>query len=87
MGTGKEYFGLDSSLNANAPPVWMPYTLLDQLLVELKDTAGGRRGHGDGREEQVYQKLHAQLSDTLEHYLETVARTSKDKADLMRQKS
>ena len=55
LGTGKEYFGLSSSLNANAPPVWLPYTLLDQLLLELKDTA---RNKASGRTtyEQVWKK-------------------------------
>ena len=36
LGSGKEYFGLESSLQANAPPVWLPHNTIDHILVELK---------------------------------------------------
>lgn len=35
LGTGKEYFGLESSLHPAAAPAWLPFNLLDQLLLEL----------------------------------------------------
>ncbi len=35
LGEGKEYFGLQTSLNANAPPVWLPINTLDQVIMEL----------------------------------------------------
>ena len=37
LGKGKEYFGFDSNtLQINAPPVWMPYTVFDRLIMELE---------------------------------------------------
>ena len=36
LGSGKEYFGMDSALNANAAPVWLPYTTIEQLIMELE---------------------------------------------------
>jgi hypothetical protein len=37
LGTGKEYFGLETALTANARPVWLPYNTIDRILLELKD--------------------------------------------------
>ncbi len=36
LGDGKEYFGLSTSLNANSPPVWVPVTAVEQLMMELE---------------------------------------------------
>jgi hypothetical protein len=37
LGKGKEYFGFDNNpLQINAPPVWMPYTVFDRLIMELE---------------------------------------------------
>jgi hypothetical protein len=37
LGNGKKYFGFDSNpLQINAPPVWMPYTVFDRLIMELE---------------------------------------------------
>lgn len=36
LGSGKEYFGLETSLLATAPPVWLPFNTLEVLLFELK---------------------------------------------------
>ena len=37
LGKGKEYFGFTSDpLQINAPPVWLPYTVLDRLILELE---------------------------------------------------
>ncbi|XP_072374893.1 nuclear pore complex protein Nup160 [Scyliorhinus torazame] len=35
MGKGHQYFGIERSLSATAPPVWLPYTAIDQLLQAL----------------------------------------------------
>lgn len=36
LGNGKEYFGFASNpLQLNSPPVWLPYTVLDRLMMEL----------------------------------------------------
>ena len=47
QGNGKEYFGLKAALHTTSPPVWLPFNLFDQLLLELKD-------HSD---EPIYQKV------------------------------
>ena len=47
QGNGKEYFGLKTALHTTSPPVWLPFNLFDQLLLELKD-------HSD---EPIYQKV------------------------------
>lgn len=37
MGKGKEYFGYaNNPLQINAPPVCLPYTVLDRLIMELE---------------------------------------------------
>ena len=35
--TGKEYFGLENSMLANAPPTWLPFQTLDLLVLELEE--------------------------------------------------
>ena len=36
LGKGKEYFGFaNNPLQINAPAVWLPYTVLDRLMMEL----------------------------------------------------
>ena len=47
QGNGKEYFGLKTALHTTSPPVWLPFNLFDQLLLELKE-------HSD---EPIYQKV------------------------------
>ena len=37
LGTGKEYFGLETSLNPQNAPVWLPYNTIDTILLELRD--------------------------------------------------
>lgn len=37
QGKGKEYFGFASNpLQISAPAVWLPYTVIDRLIMELK---------------------------------------------------
>ena len=35
LGKGKEYFGFSNPSEVNAPPIWLPYNVLDRLLLEL----------------------------------------------------
>ncbi|KAL3214102.1 hypothetical protein MRX96_051524 [Rhipicephalus microplus] len=63
LGKGKEYFGLTSSLHASSPPVWLPHTTFDRLLVALKSSANM---------ESQYQKLDHKLKD----YFKTLERVS-----------
>merc|ERR1712032_191105 len=37
MGVGSEYFGLEGGLVATGRPAWLPWTVLDRLLLELGD--------------------------------------------------
>lgn len=39
LGRGKEYFGLEHSLLATAPPTWLPFQTLDLLLLELEESS------------------------------------------------
>ena len=40
LGKGGEYFGLETSLQANNRPAWVPWTVIDRLCLELSDNAG-----------------------------------------------
>ena len=42
LGHGREYFGLESGLQANAPPVWLPHNTIDHIMLELKDHSGDK---------------------------------------------
>merc|ERR1712203_1197412 len=37
LGNGKEYFGFSNALHATSAPIWLPFNLFDQLLLELKE--------------------------------------------------
>ncbi|MPC07926.1 Nuclear pore complex protein Nup160 [Portunus trituberculatus] len=37
LGQGTQQVGLSTALHAAAPPVWLPYTALDKLLLELSE--------------------------------------------------
>lgn len=63
LGKGKEYFGLTSALHASSPPVWLPHTTFDRLLVALKSSANMESEH---------QKLNHKLKD----YFKTLERVS-----------
>eukprot|EP00096_Caligus_rogercresseyi_P011692 TRINITY_DN4693_c0_g1_i1.p1 TRINITY_DN4693_c0_g1~~TRINITY_DN4693_c0_g1_i1.p1 ORF type:complete len:726 (-),score=219.36 TRINITY_DN4693_c0_g1_i1:66-2243(-) len=70
LGQGKEYFGLETMLEANNPPVWLPYTALDHLLAELRDHSS---------EDVVYEKLYNQVVNRIQDYLSAAKRASDDK--------
>ncbi|CAN8004581.1 unnamed protein product [Ixodes hexagonus] len=63
LGMGKEYFGLRNALHSTAPPVWLPHTTFDRLLVLLK--ASGK-----------IEDQHHRLSTKLQEYLTTLERVS-----------
>ena len=48
LGHGREYFGLETGLQSNAPPVWLPHNTIDHIMLELKDHSG------DNTYKQVY---------------------------------
>ncbi|XP_077499915.1 nuclear pore complex protein Nup160 [Amblyomma americanum] len=54
LGNGKEYFGLSTALHASSPPVWLPHTTFDRLLVVLKSMP---------QTESQHQKLSHKLRD------------------------
>jgi len=37
MGDGAEYFGLEGGLKPTSKPVWVPWTVLDRLVLELRE--------------------------------------------------
>ena len=70
LGAAPERFGLQSALHAGAPPVWLPYSLLDQVTAEL--AAHSNRA--------VYADLGSRLSERLTAYQQTLGRVSRDMA-------
>jgi len=68
MGVGAEYFGLSEGLHAGGPPAWVPWTVLDRLLLEL----------GEHLDHVGVSKVKVKLEDTIEKYLDVVERVSKD---------
>ncbi|XP_040564442.1 nuclear pore complex protein Nup160 [Lepeophtheirus salmonis] len=69
LGKGKEYFGIESMLEANSAPVWLPYTALDHLLLELREHSS----------DEVYKKLYEEVHGRIQIYLSTAQRISQDK--------
>jgi len=68
LGKGGEYFGLETSLQANNRPAWVPWTVIDRLCLELSDNAGI----------PVFAKCLDRLDRSVESYLGTVGRVSRD---------
>merc|ERR1719341_2838888 len=68
LGKGGEYFGLETSLQANNRPAWVPWTVIDRLCLELSDNAGI----------PVFAKCLDRLDRSVESYLGTVERVSRD---------
>lgn len=52
LGRGKEYFRLENSLLATAPPTWLPFQTLDLLLLELEESS-----EQDGEYKQVRKQM------------------------------
>ena len=68
MGVGSEYFGLEGGLVATGRPAWLPWTVLDRLLLELADHA---TIPGVARVKMGLEKC-------VEQYMATVDRVSRD---------
>ena len=62
MGDGAEYFGLEGGLAATSCAAWVPWTVLDRLVLELRENSE----HGGVR--HVLERLQA----TVDVYLQTV---------------
>ena len=39
MGEGAEYFGLEGGLSPMSKPAWIPWTVMDRLVLELRENA------------------------------------------------
>lgn len=63
LGNGKEYFGLSTALHGTSPPVWLPHTTFDRLLVVLKSTP-------------QMENQHQKLSQKLRDYFKVLERVS-----------
>lgn len=68
LGNGCQYFGFANALHAHSTPIWLPFNLFDQLMLELKD-------HIDN---PVCKKHYVRINQTLDHYMSTVKRVSQD---------
>ncbi|XP_015601122.1 nuclear pore complex protein Nup160 homolog [Cephus cinctus] len=69
LGIGKEYFGLETALLPTAPATWLPLNTLELLLLELENAS---------LDDPVYIESYKELKQTLDTYIETVVRVSKD---------
>jgi len=68
LGTGAEYFGLKGGLVAGSRPAWVPWRVLDRLVLELKDNCG----------HQAVAKCLDNLEKALNKYMATAERVSRD---------
>ena len=68
MGVGSEYFGLEGGLVATGRPAWLPWTVLDRLLLEL----------GDHMALPGVARVKTGLEKCVDQYLATVDRVSRD---------
>ncbi|XP_071559183.1 nuclear pore complex protein Nup160 homolog isoform X2 [Temnothorax nylanderi] len=68
LGSGKEYFGLETPLVATAPSVWLPHNTIEVLLSELKHLS----------KDSAYKESYERLNATFKSYLKTVKRVSED---------
>ena len=62
MGDGAEYFGLSGGLTPTSPPAWVPWTVLDRLVLELREN----------REHPGVRNVLERLQATVDVYLQTV---------------
>ncbi|GAA6070700.1 nuclear pore complex protein Nup160 [Tachysurus ichikawai] len=73
LGKGHQYFGIEMPLSATAPLVWLPYTSIDQLLHNLRESQTRCNT-------QMYEKLrtklveyHRQVEHSSQHRLQVPA--------------
>ncbi|KAK7066285.1 hypothetical protein SK128_016915 [Halocaridina rubra] len=69
LGHGMDQVGLLNALHASEPPVWMPYTALDKLLLELREV----------QQNNYYSKLSSDLNSRLHKYRSELERVSQDR--------
>ena len=69
LGVATNQVGLANPLQANAAPVWMPYTALDKLLLELKEVQSN----------SYFKQLYDTLDCKLKVYQEELHRVSADR--------
>jgi len=72
LGIGKESFGIQHAVHANAPAVWLPYSALDQLVTLLQDN----------QIKANLSEVHQNLTRKLEQYFDIVEEVSNDKINL-----
>ncbi|XP_076070000.1 nuclear pore complex protein Nup160 isoform X2 [Oratosquilla oratoria] len=68
LGHGTAQVGLENALHTNAAPVWVPYTALDHLLLELNEV----------QHKEHYRLLQEKLKTKLSTYQECLERVTKD---------
>lgn len=73
LGQGTRQVGLSTALHAAAPPVWLPYTALDKLLLEL----------GEVQHNQYYRKLRDDLMRKLDLYKQELVQVSHNRVVLL----
>ncbi|XP_078463220.1 nuclear pore complex protein Nup160 isoform X3 [Lampetra planeri] len=76
QGSGHTYFGIQDPLSATAPPVWVPYSTIDQLLFALQE---GSSPTDMELRERLLGKIHA--------YHERVEGVSRDMLHLANQRA
>ncbi|KAG2462145.1 nuclear pore complex protein Nup160 [Polypterus senegalus] len=64
LGKGHQYFGIERPLSATAPPVWLPYVAIDQLLHALGENQYINSTHLDQRLRDKLEKYHAVVIQT-----------------------
>lgn len=73
LGHGMDQIGLRNALHAAKPPVWMPYTALDKLLLELREV----------QQNPYFSKLSGELNGRLQKYRQALERVSRDRVILL----
>ncbi|XP_065611600.1 nuclear pore complex protein Nup160 [Cyrtonyx montezumae] len=69
LGKGHQYFGIKFPLSATGPPVWLPYTAVDQLLQALRERSATHS----------YTLLYQKLQDKIEDYHQQVRVATRDR--------
>jgi len=72
VGKGKACYGLTNPLQLNSPPVWLPYTVIDRLIMELEINA----------QDTTYQKLLDDVQERMETYFSLAERVSRSTIEL-----
>ncbi|KAK8747817.1 hypothetical protein OTU49_016620 [Cherax quadricarinatus] len=75
LGHGTKQVGLRTALHAAAPPVWLPYTALDKLLLELREV----------QQNKLFSKLSAHLHYRLKVYRQELEQVSQSRVILLQE--